>query len=320
MSTIKLIFIETFALCSSWTLRVLRVPFFGSTKNTKVTQRALTKQPVSLRHPFHVVLLLISIMFASIAQSQITDTGFALVRTYKGDITGAAVDNLDNLYIISSTGQVKKFGPKGDSVGVFNGIRNYGKLNTIDVSNPLKPLLFYKDFSNVVVLDRFLANRSSLNLRQFNILQPSAIGLSYDNNIWVFDTYDNKLKKIDETGTILLQTDDFRSLFNQSFSPQKIINDNGFVYLADSASGIFVFDNYGTFKRKIILKDWSTIDIWNGMVVRLNKNAIIVYNPTNFQERNLQFPSSFTPYLHSFTNNNKLITFTDSLLMIYRIE
>ncbi|HYO22026.1 MAG TPA: hypothetical protein VER36_06445 [Flavisolibacter sp.] len=262
---------------------------------------------------------ILSIFIVTIACSQVTDSSFSLIKTYKGDVTGAAIDNLDNLYIISSTGQVKKFGARGDSIGVFNGIRNHGKLYSVDVSNPLKPLLFYKDFSNVVVLDRFLANRASINLRQFNILQPTAIGLSYDNKIWVFDQFDNKLKKIDEAGNILLQTDDFRTLFNQSFAPQKIINDNGLVYLADSASGIFVFDNYGTYKRRIQLKNWNTIDVWNGMVVRLSKDAIIVYNPGSFTERSLKFPSSFAPYLHSFTNSNKLITFSPDSLRIYRV-
>jgi hypothetical protein len=266
------------------------------------------------------LFILLSCFAACFVQAQITDSSFSLVKTYKGDIAGAALDNLDNLYIISSTGQVKKFGPKGDSVGVFNGVRAYGRLTAVDVTNPLKPLAFYKDFSNVVVLDRFLAARSSLNLRKYNILQPSAIGLSYDNNIWVFDQYDNKLKKIDEAGNLLLQTDDFRSLFNQSFAPQKIINDNGFVYLADSASGIFVFDNYGTYKRKIQLKNWNTIDVANGRIIRLNKDAIVVYNPANFSEKSFAFPSSFKPYLHSFTNSNKFITFSPDSLRVYRVS
>ena len=263
-------------------------------------------------------ILFVAISFVN--QAQLTDSAFALVKTYNGEIAAAALDKLDNLYIISSTGQVKKFGAKGDSVGVFNGIRNYGKLSNIDVSNPLKPLLFYKDFSTVVVLDRFLANRASVNLRQYNILQPTAIGLSYDNNIWVFDQFDYKLKKVDESGNLLLQTDDFRQLFGQSFAPQKIINDNGLVYLADSASGIFVFDNYGTYKRKILLKNWSTIDVWNGMVVRVSNNAILVYNPTNFTERSLNFPASFTPYLHAFTNTNKLVAFSPDSLRVYQVQ
>lgn len=265
-----------------------------------------------------VFFIILSFVAGTISYAQITDT-FSLVRTYKGDITGAAMDNLDNLYILSSTGQIKKVGPKGDSVGVFNGIRNHGKLYSIDVTNPLKPLLFYKDFSTVVVLDRFLANRASVNLRSFNVLQPSAIGLSYDNNIWVFDQYENKLKKIDEAGNILLETADFRTLFNQGIAPHKIINDNGLVYLADSVNGIFVFDNYGAFKKKIVLKAWDDIDVRNGMIIRLHKDAVVVYNPTNFTERSLKFPSSFVPYIHSFTTSNKLVTFSQDLLSIYRV-
>ena len=258
------------------------------------------------------LLLFVQICFAQ------KDSAFLLLRSYNGDIANAAVDNLDNIYIVSSTGQVKKLNSRGDSVAVFSGIRNWGKLQSIDVTNPLRPLLFYKDFSTVVILDRLLANRSSIDLRRHNILQPTAIGLSYDNNIWVFDQFDSKLKKIDEAGNVLLETADFRQLFNQTFAPQKIINDYGLVYLADSAQGIFVFDNYGTFKRKIQLKDWSTVDVWDGKVIRLGNNGIIVYNPVTFAEQTQTFPVNFAPYLHAFTNRNQLITFSPDTLRIYR--
>lgn len=249
-----------------------------------------------------------------------TDSSFALVRSFNGDIANVALDNLNNLYIISSTGQLKKFNSHGDSVGVFNGIRAYGMLSAIDVTNPLKPLLFYKDFSTVVVLDRLLANRAGLNLRRFNILQPTAIALSYDNNIWVFDQYDNKLKKLDENGNLLLETTDLRQVFDQSISPQKIFNDNGLVYLVDSAKGVFVFDNYGSFKRKIEAKDWRQIDVYNGKLVRLGNNEIIVYNPATFMEQSKKFPSRFTPYVHSFTVRNNLLTFSTDSLRIYKFS
>ena len=166
------------------------------------------------------------------------DSAFTLVRTYLGDVAGAAIDHMDNLYIISSKGQIRKLDAKGDSVAVYNQVRLSGQLHTIDVSNPLKILLFYKDFSTVVVLDRFLAPVATLDLRRYNILQPGAIGLSYDNNIWVFDQWDNKLKRIDEQGTKLMETPDLRSVFPQGLNPQRILSDNGLVYLADSAAGI----------------------------------------------------------------------------------
>lgn len=260
------------------------------------------------------------ILFSLLVQFSVAqkDSAFLLLRSYNGDIADAAVDNLGNVYLVSSTGQIKKLNNRGDSVGVFSGIRNWGKLQSIDVTNPLRPLLFYKDFSTVVILDRLLTNRSSIDLRRHNILQPAAIGLSYDNNIWVFDQYDNKLKKIDEAGKTLLETADFRQLFNQTLAPQKIINDNGLVYLADSAQGIFVFDNYGSFKRKIQLKNWSTVDVWDGKVIRLGNNGVIVYNPVTFAEQAQTFPASFAPYLHAFTNRNQLITISPDTLRIYR--
>jgi hypothetical protein len=263
------------------------------------------------------VIWLLFVAFFSFAQK---DSSFVLVRSYHGDIAGVAVDNLDNLYIVSSTGQLKKLNSRGDSVGVFNGIRAYGKLSAIDVTNPLKPLLFYKDFSTVVVLDRFLASRVSLDLRRYGVLQPTAIALSYDNNIWVFDQYDNKLKKLDEAGNILLETTDFRQLLALPIAPQKIINDNGLVYLADSAKGIFVFDNYGAFKRKIEAKNWNGIDVRDGKLVRLGNGEIIVYNPSTFAEQSQKLPPNFSPSVHAYTVQNKLVTFSQDSLRIYRFS
>jgi len=242
---------------------------------------------------------------------------FVLTKTYTGNIADVAMDNLDNLYIVSSTGQIKKLNAAGDSVGVYNQTRNYGKLHTIDVSNPLKLLLFYKDFSTIVVLDRFLASQSTLDLKRFSILNPSAIGNSYDNNIWVYDEYDNKLKKIDQQGNKLWETADFRTLFNQSISPQKILNDNGFVYLADTANGVFVFDNYGSFKKRIPVKNFQTIAIANSNIISTNKEVITVFNTSTQLQTEKRIPF-FQPYLHSFITPSKLVHFSDNSIQIYQ--
>ena len=49
-----------------------------------------------------------------------------------------------------------------------------------------------------MVLDRFLNIRNTIDLRQSGIFQVSAVAQSYDNNIWVFDDLDSKIKKIDD--------------------------------------------------------------------------------------------------------------------------
>src|SRR5215212_7805346 len=231
-----------------------------------------------------------------------TDTAFRLVRTFPGEIADAAIDNLDNVYILTTTDQLKKYNASGDSVAVYNNVRKFGKVYSIDVANPLKILLYYKDFSSIVVLDRLLATRSTIDLRRKNILQVAAIGQSYDNNIWVFDAYDNKLKKIDDEGNILLETPDFRQVFNVVFTPQQIIDLNNQLYLYDAVNGLLVFDHYGTYKRKIPVHGWSNVSITDKYILGISNESLQSYNVSTLIQSEQKFPGNFTPYYRYYVS------------------
>jgi hypothetical protein len=262
------------------------------------------------------ISFIICCLFAQTAFAQ-KDSSFVLVKTFTGDIVNVALDNLDNIYLTSSTGQIKKLSPAGDSLSVYNQVRNFGQPFSIDVSNPLKILLFYKDFSSVVVLDRFLAVRATIDLRRQNILQPTAVGLSYDNNIWVFDEFDSKLKRIDEQGNLLSETSDLRIAINQSISPQRILNDNKTVYLADTTNGIFVFDNYGTFKRKVPITKWQSLEVIQNHIISIQNGFISIYDPATFVERKQKLPV-FQSYLSAFTHANRFVLLSKDSVQIYR--
>ena len=264
------------------------------------------------------LLLTIFLAFALIQGQAQIDSGFVWLRNFEGDIANVAIDNLDNLYVISSTGQIRKFDNKGDSVAIYNQVRNFGKLHSIDVSNPMKPVLFYNDFSTVVILDRLLSQRSVLDLRRYTIYEPSAVALSYDDHIWVFDEFDNKLKKIDDQGNILMTTPDFRVVFNQSLKPSRIINETGYVYLADSSNGIYIFDNYGTFRKKLPLVKWQSLTVKENLVIYSTTSGIIRQNSSNYLESKLSFPKDFKPYSHSYINPERFISFTKDSLKIYQ--
>ena len=264
---------------------------------------------------FSIIFFVLLLWQNGFSQKQTSDS-FLLVKTYTGNIADVAMDNLDNLYIISPSGQIKKLNAAGDSVGIYNQAKNYGKLYTIDVSNPLKILLFYKDFSTIIVLDRLLANQSKIDLKSYSILNPSAIGNSYDNDIWVYDEFDNKLKKIDEQGNKLLETPDFRTIFDESIAPQKIFSENGLVYLADTTNGVFVFDNYGSFKKKIPIKNWQTIAIANSNIISANRESISVFNSATYLQSQKKLP--FKPYLHSFITPTRLVNFSNTNIEVYQ--
>jgi hypothetical protein len=234
-------------------------------------------------------IVVLFFLFVGFAKAQ-TDTSFQFVKTIRGDIVSFTVDNLDNIYLLSSTNQVKKLNANGDSVAIFNDVKKFGQVTLIDVSNPLKVLLYYQDFATIVILDRFLNVRNSIDLRRQNILQVRAIGQSYDNKIWVYDELENKLKKIDEDGALLLETPDFRQLFDQAPMPQKIFDQDQYVYLYDSAQAVFVFDYYGTLKNKILISRWQNFKVAGKYIFGSGANTLYRYDIKTFRVDEWKLP------------------------------
>lgn len=220
---------------------------------------------------YHIILLLLAGLSLEPVRAQSDSTSsrpaFTLTRTLGLDIVNFTVDNLGNIYILSKDNQLKKLSANGDSLAVFNDVRRYGKISSIDATNPLKLLVYYREFTMVVELDRFLNIINTIDLRKQNILQAKAVGLAYDNNVWVYDELDAKLKRIGDDGSLVDQTTDFRQLFDSVPDPAVIRDQGGLVYLYDPAKGVYVFDQYGTLKTHIALPGWLDFDVVDKYIV-----------------------------------------------------
>ena len=258
---------------------------------------------------FSFILFLLVCYSSSVAQ---TDTSFHLVKTIKGDIVDFTVDNQDNIYILNSRNQLKKLNANGDSVAVFNDVKKFGKATYIDVSNSLRLLLYYKDFSTIVVLDRFLNVRNTIDLRKKNIFQVKAIALAYDNNIWLYDELENKLKKVNEDGKLLQETPDFRLLFGEAPSPQTIFDQDKFVYLYDSAKSVFVFDYFGALKNKILITGWKNFKVVEKYIYGSSEKILHRYEINSFRLDDWKLPQQLkdvksfnfsTNYLYALSKN-----------------
>ncbi len=200
------------------------------------------------------------------------DTSFILKASLKADIKDFSVDNLGNLYVLNADNQLKKIGPTGDSLAVYNDVRRYGKLFSVDPTNPLKILLYYREFATILEVDRFLNTRGTIDLRNLNIFQAKAVGLAYNNNIWVYDELEARLKQIADDGSLVDQTSDLRQVFDTLPDPTAIIDQGDYVYLFDPGKGVYVFDHYGGFKNHIAfhgLMDFNVID--KSMLARDNQ-------------------------------------------------
>jgi len=234
------------------------------------------------------------------------DSVFRYQRSVKGNFSYFNVDNLDNLYLFNSTNQLKKLNANGDSAGVFNDVKRYGKPGYTDVNNPLKVLLYYPPFSTVVVLDRFLNMRNSINFRKQGIFMVNAIATSYDNNIWIFDEQDYKLRKMDEEGRIIQESTDFRQLFDSVPAAAQLIDRENFVYLYDPEKGFYIFDYYGTYKNRLPFLHWNNVEVSGKLLYGFNDNRLYSYELNSLTLKEYDLPARFGKYSSSQAVNQKL--------------
>ncbi|HSF46600.1 MAG TPA: hypothetical protein VLA58_11350 [Chitinophagaceae bacterium] len=221
--------------------------------------------------PVLTILLFISVMASGQDLSQ------PPLRHVTGSFIDFAPDNLGNLYVLTSENQLKKYNVKGDSMGVFNDVKRYGKLTKINASNPLRTVLYYKDFRTVLILDRLLNAVNTIDLRKLNIFQVKAVAPAYDNSIWVFDEQESKLKKVGEDGRLLNETSDLRLVLDEAPMPDRIFDQNGYVYLYDPLKGIFIFDYYGALKNRIALIGWRDLQVLGNNIVGIKDGKIMNY-------------------------------------------
>jgi len=249
-----------------------------------------------------------------------SDTSFRLIKKIKGKFSYLNVDNLDNIYVITQTNQLKKINANGDSLAIFNDVKRFGNPSYIDVSNPLKVLLYYNKFSTTVVLDRFFNVRNTINFRKQNIFLATGIAASYDNNIWIFDEQNYILKKVDENGKTLVETADWRTFFDTVPSPIKIMDRNSFVYLYDTAKGFYIFDYYGAFKTKLSFLHWQFVEISGDYLYGFNQHKLYSYNIVTTEQKEYALPSFIKDYQFIEVMNGKLYLLKENGVEIYQLK
>src|SRR6185312_4215497 len=227
------------------------------------------------------------------ASAETTPGDFRLTLTLSQDIADFTVDALGNIYILNSANQLKKIGPDGDSVAVFNDVRRFGKITSVDATNPLKILVYYREFTTVIELDRFLNIVNTIDLRKQNILQAKAVGLAYDNNVWVFDELDAVLKRIGDDGSLVSQTTDFRQLFDSVPDPTVIRDQGGYVYLYDPAKGVYIFDHYGALKTHLDLRGWEDFDVIGTSLLGRDDRDLFRYQPGTLDMQQQPIPAAY---------------------------
>ncbi len=251
---------------------------------------------------------------------RIETDAFKYVQFVTGRYNSFEVDVYGNMFVVTASNQLKKISPAGDSISVFNDVKRYGNPSLIDVSNPLKILLYYKNFATAVFLDRLLTLRGSLNFRTSNIFAAKAVATSYDNQIWLFDEQDFTLKKIDELGKLLLSSNDLRNQLGVTPFASTIIDRENVVYVYDINQGFFLFDYYGAYKKTISVTGWEDVNVSGDVLYGFKEGKLCVYNSATLIEKKFELPKAFLKNKMLKAINGKLYLLAEDGIYVFEIK
>ena len=183
-----------------------------------------------------IILFLVLFSFIQLSYSQNIRT--ESVKEYPLDADRfIGADVLNNIYFIKNNTLFKK---SNQGILVYSNV-NYGRLYSVNIQDPFKIILFYKDFNSVILLDNRL--NEIIQTLTFPDVNLSLVGFAPDNNLWLYSKDDNVLQLFDYMNNKINLSSQPLSSYKKGFLAEGMISNNENVWLWNK-NGIIQFNQY----------------------------------------------------------------------------
>lgn len=263
-------------------------------------------------------LLFLFLLSISIFQLPAQQRNFELIATHTTDAYISAIDKFGNGYV-AGRNKLQKFSPDGKLLYPYEEFR-YGAIGSIDVTNPLKIVVFFPDVMKAVMLDKFLSPLSTYDFLQLGYPTVSAVCGSTDGRIWYFDNVSRSLKKIDETGKVLREGQPMNTQLAKTPLPNFMLEYDNVVFMNDSSQGIFVFDVFGSYKKTIPVKGLGKFQAVAQTIIYSNAENLYAFDMVTLATKTLALPENNSPIIQAAIGKDLLILLKAQKAEFYLIK
>lgn len=227
--------------------------------------------------------------------------------------TFIGVDEFENYYYTIGNTLYKKSSQKTYSYTNTQ----LGNIASIDITNPLKVLVFYSGFNTIVLLDNHLNEfTNSINLTTESFAKNVAFArTASSNNIWLFSKDDNTLSLWDyKTDNTIFESQPL-SFYQSNFEAKKLESNYKYCWILTEKK-LIKFNEFGSYLETTILDVKSNVYPYKKGYLTIDNNQL--YYIENTQKTKLK---GFNP-THKTKNlfiKQQILYFFDSN-MLYKYE
>ena len=230
----------------------------------------------------------------------------------------ASVDNFGNLFVVTPKNEVLKFNAKGHFLWNYTN-NSFGNITQIDVTDPLRVILFYAAFQQIVVLNNNLSEISSYSFNQNPNLQITMVASANNNGFWVYDQINRELKKLTNAFTDDLSSGNIYQRNGFDIQADDMISDEQHVYIHDALEGIRIFDLYGNFIKSALIKTSGGFDVNGDFIYFFNNQKLMSFALQTFEQQEIKLPGK-GPYTHVSLRFNRLVVLNEKGLTLWAVK
>ncbi len=152
----------------------------------------------------------------------------------------------------------------------------YGAITSIDVDNPMKIMVFYRESGRIVFLDERLSPVTEpLDLFSHEYLNITLAAFSTDNLIWLYDETHNELLCVD----FYLKGVSRNRLTISDFKPSQLLAcQEKFLLMNNPGDGVYFFDGFGTFVKRLPFVAEALCGFYRNKLCFLTENELCHYD------------------------------------------
>ncbi|HMQ08153.1 MAG TPA: hypothetical protein PKC30_12695 [Saprospiraceae bacterium] len=199
------------------------------------------------------------------------------------------IDPFNNLYILDESNKVHRYSSKHEWMYTYAD-NTLGKITYLDITDPLKPLIYKRDYGTVIILDNTLSEIDRFNIFDYGYQGVNIASTSADGHYWIYDRSEYQLMKIDRKGKRLVTSINLIELGFQDIAPQQIIERQGKVILRDENAGILLFDNFGQYMRQFPFNVHGDVQFDGQNLIFFEQGKLIIYDTRYYSEKIFPLP------------------------------
>lgn len=187
-------------------------------------------------------------------------------------------DQFGYYYEITDT-EIKKYTQQGELYRTYSN-NLLGVIANVDVSNPYKIVVYFRDFTKILILDNFLTPTSEvIDLTTLDLDAATLVCRSYNDGTWYYNSLNFELIRKDQELNTTNNSSNLANLLGKNIQPNYLIEYNNKVYLNDTLNGILVFDIYGTYLKTLPIYGVNEFQVKDKFLIYVNKsNEIETYD------------------------------------------